>query len=155
MNVFTWHIQDCYVLSSSQHGFVKGKSCFTNFISFYEKMTCSVNEEKVVDVIANRILLQKRAARGLDRHTGGWVKNSLNGCTQSEVQSNWLLVTSGILQGSALGPGLLNVFINDLNERIKCTLSKFADIIKLGITVDLLYSRKTMWWNMDRLDLIM
>lgn len=84
MNVFTWHIQDCYVLSSSQHGFVKGKSCFTSFISFYEKMTCSVNEEKVVDVIAYRILLQKRAARGLDRHTGGWVKNSLNGCTQSE-----------------------------------------------------------------------
>ena len=90
---------------------------------------------KAFDSVPHERLMAKLGSYGIDLKVQRWIRNFLLDRTQrvvvNGVQSQAAQVTSGVPQGSFLGPILFLVFINDISDGVLNTLKLFVDDSKI------------------------
>ena len=166
------HMTENDLYNDGQHGFRKQRSCITQLLEVYDELTEMIDEGKNIDIIyldfkkafdsiPHERLLMKMKAYGITGKTLEWVRDFLIGREQrvrvGNDYSENSKVTSGIPQGSILGPVLFTLFINDLPENLNAHCKIFADDTKIyeesnnhaKIQEDLyLMQRWTEQWNL-------
>jgi len=140
------------ILHQRQHGFRRGLSCETQLCStMHDILSAAENSNsihavvldftKAFDRVPHSLLLQKLAAiETIDSYLINRIHNFLLDRSQQVIldgtSSSSLPVTSGVPQGSVLGPTLFLIYINDLPEAIDCSVSLFADDTLMYQTVN-------------------
>ncbi|KAF2346703.1 Reverse transcriptase domain [Trinorchestia longiramus] len=99
--------------------------------------------------------MAKVEAHGIRGNYSRWIRNWLTGRTQRVVihdeTSDPALVTSGVPQGSVLGPLLFIIYINDLDVGIISKINKFDDDTKLCHRAFTERDRATIQSDLNRL----
>lgn len=100
-------------------------------------------------------LLHKLQFYGINQTLCTWVHSFLSGRQQRVVidgcPSTLLPVTSGVPQGTVLGPILFLIFINDIAENIKSDIRLFADDCLLYRTITTSEDHHILQQDLDRL----
>ena len=168
------HLNTNNILYDLQHGFQDKRSCETQLVALVHELAHGVNANqqtdmaildfsKAFDKVRHKRLLYKLQWYGADPLTHAWIADFLRNRTQAVVlegeTSTSVTVTSGVPQGTVLGPILFLVYINDLPECISnstvwlfandCILYRqidsTADCVKLQDYLNALQHWEDMW----------
>ena len=141
------HMKINNLLSKKQFGFLHGRSTvlqllkvLDNWVDILDKPKSKIDNiymdfQKAFDKVPHQRLLSKLAGYGFTGEIRDWVQAFLSNrkhrvCVNGKL-SPTADVTSGIPQGSVLGPVLFVLYINDLPEEVQNEVFLFADDTKV------------------------
>ena len=145
-------LEENELISKSQHGFVKGRSTTTALLTYSNDISQSIDNGLCVDVayfdfskafdsVRHDYLIEKLHKSGIQGPILTWIWNYIRNRVQvvnvNGYMSSERSVSSGVIQGSVLGPILFIIFVNDIDECIRsCSILKYADDIRIYRSFD-------------------
>ena len=91
---------------------------------------------KAFDTVPHDVLISRLHLHGIHGNLLAWISDFLQNRTQKvrvgASFSESLQVTSGVIQGSVLGPTLFNIFVNHIDQSLEfCNILKYADDLRI------------------------
>jgi hypothetical protein len=150
-----------------QHGFVSRRSTETNLNEFVHRIATAMDQgfqidviytdySKAFDKISHSLLVQKLYEIGIHGDLLRWLSSYLRERSQAVTIkgfcSSFVPVTSGVPQGSHLGPLLFNLFINDISTTfINSHILLYADDMKIFRIINSALDCVSLQKDLDRL----
>ena len=137
-------------LNKAQHGFVNCRSTITNLLVTEHIVADAINAHQALDIISfdfsrafdrvpHNLLLQELTRRGVTGKALCWLESFLTGRSQvvrtSGMSSSPAAVTSGVIQGSCLGPALFTIYMDSLISQIDIPATAYADDLKFAVNL--------------------
>ena len=149
-----------------QHGFREKRSCETQLVMLVEDLARNASNgrqtdlilldfSKAFDKVNHSKLIWKLHNYGIRSDVLSWIRAFLGDRAQQVVvggeESDTVPVTSGVPQGSVLGPILFLIYINDLPDNVKSQVRLFADDTAMYLTMEGADDSSVLQQDLDRL----
>ena len=145
------HLDSNGLMYDLQHGFRERRSCETQLVSLIEDLARKTSQgkqtdlilldfSKAIDKVNHSKLITKLHSYGIRSATLRWKQAFLGNRRQKVVveveESDSVPVTSGVPQGSVLGPIPFLVYINDFPDDFVSQVRLFADDTAIYLTLE-------------------